>query len=156
MKLIICGLLVYLIAGNASAGDAVAIGYNGDGVWTAVTYSRSLTPKGGRNYHRASQACVLARRDLWARASEDLVRTKVISQSDQTGYVTVARGRTFKTNADFTAIGRARSAKGADNQAMKKLQAADAMIDQKIVYRYFSYGEDSSAQSKKGPKLTSR
>jgi hypothetical protein len=144
MKLIIVGALFCLIAHNAPAGDAIAIGYNYAGVWTAVTYNRSTTPKGGPHYHLAAQACTFAVRDLYVRANEDLVRTKIIGQSDQTGYVTVARGRAEKRNTDVTTIGRGASPTEADRKALQKLKVADAATNEEIVYRYFSYGADST------------
>jgi hypothetical protein len=159
MKLIIVGALFCLVAHNASAGDAIAIGYNYDGVWTAVTYNRSITPKGGPHYHLAAQACTFAVRDLYVRASDDLVRTKIIGQSDRTGYVAVARGRAEKRNTDVTAIGRGRSQTEADRKALEKLNLADAATDEKIVYRYFSYGADSTpphSQSKRSRNRTRR
>jgi hypothetical protein len=36
--------MLTVAATSASAGDAVAIGYNADGVWTAVMYYCSGTP----------------------------------------------------------------------------------------------------------------
>jgi hypothetical protein len=137
-------LLFCLVVHQVSAGDAIAIGYNYDGVWTAVTYNRSSTPKGGAHYREAAQACVFAVRDLRTRASEDLAWTKIIGKSDRTGYVTVARG--MATNADkvATAIGRGKSQAEADQKALEKLKNADATSDETIVYRYFTYGEDSA------------
>jgi hypothetical protein len=145
MKIIIFGALFCLIAGQVSAGDAIAIGYNYDGVWTAVTYNRSSTPKSGPHYREAAQACTFALRDLRVRASDDLARTKIIGQSDRTGYVTVARGRA-KVNKDVTAIGRGKSQTEADQKALEKLHAADAATNEQIVYRYFSYGADSTVR----------
>ena len=159
MKLIIVGALFCLIAHNAPAGDAIAIGYNYEGVWTAVTYNRSTTPKGGPHYHLAAQACTFAVRDLYVRASEDLVRTKIIGQSDRTGYVAVARGQAQKRNKDVTAIGRGRSQTEADRKALEKLNVVDAATNEKIVYRYFSYGTDSTPprpHSKQSPNRTRR
>jgi hypothetical protein len=159
MKLIIVAVLFCLLALNASAGDAIAVGYNCYGVWTAVTYNRSLTPKDGPNYHLAGQACTLAVRDLHIRASEDLVRTKIIGQSDQTGYVTVARGRAEKRNTDVTTIGRGASQSEADRKALQKLKVADAATNEEIVYRYFSYGADSTParpRSKQSAKRSRR
>ena len=95
------------------AGDAVAIGYNYNGVWTAVTYNRSSTPKGGLHYHDATQACAFAVRDLHVRASEDLVRTEIVGQSDRTGYVAVARGTAPARNTAVTAVGRGKSQEAA-------------------------------------------
>jgi len=139
----ILGSLCCLIAHHASAGDAVAMGYNADGVWTAVTYNRSSTPIGGAHYRNATQAGAAALRDLHVRASEDLARTKVIGQSDLTGYVAVARGRATKIGLDVTAIGRGKSQAEADEKALEKLSEAGAATKEKIVYRYFSYGADS-------------
>jgi hypothetical protein len=145
MKSIIVAALFCLVAHQISAGDAIAIGYNNDGVWTAVTYNRSSTPKGGPHYREAIQACTFALRDLRVRASDDLVRTKIIGQSDRTGYVAIARGRTVNTNLDVTAIGRGKSQTEADQNAFEKLKAADAATNEEIFYRYFSYGADSPA-----------
>src|ERR1700730_8682333 len=100
IKEIILGSLLCLVARHVSAGDAIAIAYNQDGVWTAVTYNRSSTPKGGLHYRDAAEARTFALRDLRARANEDLASTKIIGESDLTGYVTVARGRAEKANKD--------------------------------------------------------
>jgi hypothetical protein len=129
------------------AGDAVAIGYNYDGVWTAVTYNRSSMPKGGANYHDSSKACQFAVRDLWARATEYLVRTEIIGQSDRTGYVAVAQGKAVERNKDVTAVGRGRSQNEADANALKLLNAREATTEAAIVYQYFSYGSDSGGRS---------
>jgi hypothetical protein len=144
MKLIIAGALFFLIAHQAPAGDAIAIGYDDNGVWTAVTYNRSSTPKGGPHYREALQACTFALRDLQVRASDDLVRTKIIGQSDRTGYVAIARGRAIKTNKDVTTIGRGKSQTEADQNGLDKLNAVDAATNEEIFYRYFSYGSDSA------------
>ena len=93
MKTFIFGSLFCFFARQVLAGDAVAIGYKYDGVWTAVTYNRSSTPKGGPHYHDAVQACTFAVRDLHVRASDYLVRTEIVGQSDRTGYVAVAQGK---------------------------------------------------------------
>jgi hypothetical protein len=128
------------------AGDAVAIGYNYDGAWTAVTYSRSSTPKGGPHYHDAARACQFAVRDLWTRASDDLVRTEIVGQSDRTGYVAVAQGKALERNKDVTAVGRGKTQNEADDKALKLLAAREATTEPAIVYRYFSYGADSGAR----------
>jgi hypothetical protein len=86
-------------------------------------------------------------RDLWTRASEYLARTEIIGQSDKTGYVAVARGKSITRNKDVTAVGRGKSQDEADRIAMKKLTDRDAMTEAAIVYRYFSYGEDSGPHS---------
>lgn len=130
------------------AGDAVAIGYNYDGIWTALTYNRSSTPKGGAHYHDAQRACEFALRDLYVRANDELVRTKIIGQSDRTGFVTIARGRAFEPqDKDVTAIGRGKSQEEADATALKKLTDDKATTNQEVVYRYFSYGNDSENRS---------
>jgi ATP-dependent protease HslVU (ClpYQ) peptidase subunit len=120
------------------------IGYNYNGAWTAVTYNRSSTPKGGAHYHLAARACTFALRDLYARASDDLARTEIVSQSDKTGYVAVAQGKAVTRNKDVTAIGRGRSQSEADGKALKKLNDREATTDEQIVYRYFSYGAEST------------
>src|SRR5712671_6577433 len=60
------------------AGDAIAIGYNVDGAWAAVTYNRSSTPKGGPHYHDGLQASAFALRDLYARTTTDLARAEIL------------------------------------------------------------------------------
>ena len=142
MKRIILALLLCLIARQVSAGDAIAMGFNYDGVWTAITYFRSSTPKNGHHYWDAAKACIFAQRDLRIRASEYLARTKIIGQSDRTGYVAVARGSVANANKDITAIGRGKSQTEADENALMKLNEREATENEKIVYRYFSYGAD--------------
>jgi hypothetical protein len=143
MRLIIFGCLFCLIGRQVWAGDAIAIGYNYNGVWTAVTYNRSSTPKGGAHYHDAIQACTFAMRDLYARASDNLVRTEIVGRSDRTGYVAVARGNAIAKNKDVTAVGRGTSQAEADQKALALLGANGVTADEQIVYRYFSYGTDS-------------
>jgi hypothetical protein len=143
LKVVILFVLCYVIVHPTFAGDAVAIGYNYNGVWTAVTYNRSSTPKGGLHYHDATQACAFAVRDLHVRASEDLVRTEIVGQSDRTGYVAVARGTAPARNTAVTAVGRGKSQEEADRNALQKLTDREATAEEVIVYRYFSYGEDS-------------
>ena len=136
-----------VVAYPAFAGDAVAIGYDYGGVWTAVTYNRSSTPKGGPNYHDSAKACQFAVRDLWARATEYLVRTEIVGQSDRTGYVAVAQGKAVERDKDVTAVGRGKSQNEADANALKLLTARAATTEPAIVYRYFSYGSDSGERS---------
>ena len=150
-------LLLCAFAQFIRAGDAIAVGYNYAGIWTALTYNRSSTPKGGAHYHDAQHACQFALRDLSIRASEELVRTKIIGQSDRTGYVTVARGRAFEPQEkDVTAIGRGNSQDDADSNAVKKLDDDKATTNQEIVYRYFSYGDDSAFRSPNPKKVKKR
>ena len=147
MKALILSAISCVIAHPTFAGDAIAIGYNYDGAWTAVTYNRSSTPMGGEHYHNANQACEFAVRDLWARATENLARTEIVGQSDHTGYVAVAQGKAIERNKDVTAVGRGKSRAEADNNALKLLTGREATTDAAIVYRYFSYGSDSGARS---------
>jgi len=144
MKLIIVGALFCLATHLVVAGDAIVIGYNSEGIWTAVTYDRSSTPKGGPHYREAAQACVLALRDLRVRAGENLATTKIVGQSDRTGYVAVARGRSMAANKDVTAVGRGNSQAEADSKVFARLKEMDCTEDEQIVYRYFSYGTDSA------------
>jgi len=144
-----------VIAYPTIAGDAVVIGYNYEGVWTAVTYNRSSTPKGGPHYHDAVQACTFALRDLRVRASDDLVRTEIIGTSDHTGYVAIAQGKAIARKKDVAAVGRGKSQMEADQNALKKLNDREATTDEQIVYRYFSYGTDSTAhrRARRGKSL---
>jgi hypothetical protein len=151
IKKTIFGSLFCLVAHQTSAGDAIAIGYNYDGVWTAVTYNRSSTPKGGVHYRESAQACIFAVRDLRFRASDDLVKTAIVGKSDRTGYVAVARGKAKKENKDVTAVGRGISQAEADQKALALLNGAGVNAAEQIVYRYFSYGADSAAHQPAGP-----
>ena len=148
LKTVVLLVLCFVVAHPTLAGDAVAIGYNYDGVWTALTYNRSSTPKGGAHYHDALKACEFALRDLRARASEDLVRTEIVGQSDRTGYVAVARGMAISRDTAVTAVGRGKSQAEADSNALKLLSGRDATTEEAIVYRYFSYGDDSDMHSR--------
>jgi hypothetical protein len=139
--------LLCLVVHPVMAGDAVVIGYNCYGIWTAVTYNRSSTPKGGAHYRNAAQARAAALRDLRTRGGEDLAIAHVINDSDNTAYVTVARGRTA-LGRDVTAVGHRKSQAEADKRAFAELNEAGATTNQKIVYRYFSYGADSELRAK--------
>jgi len=145
MKIFICASLVCIFVHSVLAGDAIAIGYKYDGVWTAVTYNRSSTPKGGPHYHDAVQACTFAVRDLHVRASDYLVRAEIIGKSDRTGYFAVAQGKAIAKNKDVTAVGRGTSQAEADQKALALLNANGVTENEEIVYRYFSYGADSTA-----------
>src|SRR5437763_8778684 len=148
MRPVIFAALFFVLARPIIAGDAIAIGYNYDGAWSAVTYNRSSTPKGGAHYRDSVQAAVFAKRDLWVRASEYLAKTEILGQSDMTGYVAVARGKAVTRNKDVTAVGRGKTQSEADRNALKKLTDRDATTEEAIVYRYFSYGSDSGARSR--------
>src|SRR5437764_13375851 len=80
------------------AGDAVAVAYNAEGLWSAVTYYCSSAPKGGPDYKDSAAASEAALRDLNRRAGENLVKSSVIASSDQTGNFAVARGKNTAGN----------------------------------------------------------
>jgi hypothetical protein len=148
MKIASLILLVLLYVDlTARAGDAVVVGYNSAGVWTMVTYFASSSPKGGRDYKDAAEARKAAVQDLRRRDRENLARTEVLSDSDATGFVAVARGKT-ESGKDVTIVGRGKLEAAAEEKAMNDLKAAGATSAQKIVYHYFSYGADSDAIKK--------
>src|SRR5438270_6902520 len=139
-------LLLVVSVASTFAGDAVVIGYNAAGMWTAVTYSRSSTPNGGGHYKDQAQAREQAFVDLKRRgAGMGMVTGKVLAKSDLTGFAAVARGKTGD-NSDVTVVGYGSSQQEADSKAVAQLNSADAHSHQKIVYRYFSYGADSSGE----------
>jgi len=127
------------------AGDAVAVGYNSEGVWTMVTYYGSSTPKGGKDYKDSTQAREAALRDLRRRGGHEMAKASVIAESDLTGFVAVARGET-QSGKDITVVGRGKSQEEAEKKALAGLNAEGATAKQKIVYRYFSHGADSPAK----------
>ena len=142
----VAGLVLFCAFGRSvHAGDAVAIGYNSQGIWTMVTYDASSTPKGGHGYRNAAEARKAAVRDLHRRDRDNMVRTEVLAASDVTGYVAVARGKT-ESGKDVTVVGRAKSQADADKNGLAALNKAGATADQKIVYRYFSYGADGGTK----------
>jgi hypothetical protein len=124
------------------AGDAVAIGYNKDGVWTSLTYYCSSKPKGAKDYKTESEAREEAMRDLKRRDVVKAARVEILSSSDATGFVAVARGAD-KSHKDFNVVGRGRSQAEADKQAFEELNKDGATKNQRIVYRYFSHGGPS-------------
>ncbi len=121
------------------AGDAVAIGYNADGIWTSLTYYASSKPKGGKDYKTEAEARDEAIRDLRRRDVVTAARLEILSSSDATGFVAVARG-TNQSGKDANVVGRGKSQAEADENALAELKNAGATKNQKIVYRYFSYG----------------
>ena len=133
-------------------GDAVAIGYNADGVWTAVTYYSSGTPKGGADYKDEAGAREAALRDLKARAGEGVVTTKIIAASDRTAHVAYARGKTT-AGEDAHAVGYGESKAEAKQKAFTELSSSGATRKQKVIYSYFSHGAqpgpNASPQSRK-------
>jgi hypothetical protein len=135
------GLSACFAMASAVAGDAVAIGYNADGIWTSVTYYSSGLPKGARDYKTEAEARREALRDLRKRGGEGLARAEILSSSDTTGFVAVGRG-TDKSKKDQNVVGRGKAQAEADQQAMAQLNERGATKNQKIVYRYFSHGAD--------------
>ena len=128
-------------AGSAAAGDAVAIGYNAEGVWTSVTYYSSGKPKGSDDYKTEAEAREAALRDLKKRGGDQTARAEILSSSDTTGFIAVARG-TDKSKKDHNVVGRGQSLREADADAIAELTKAGAIKSSKIVYRYFSHGSD--------------
>jgi hypothetical protein len=121
------------------AGDAVAIGYNSDGVWTSVTYYSSSQPNGSKDYKTEAEARDEALRDLKKRGDQTTMRTEILSSSDSTGFVAVARGH-GQSPRDTNVVGRGKLQAEADESAMAELKKSGATKNQRIVYRYFSYG----------------
>ncbi len=132
----VCGLTWTALA---VAGDAVAIGYNPDGLWTAVTYYRSSTPMGGGDYKNQTEAEAEALRDLRRRAPEQLTQAKILSASDTTGYVAIGRGKRLD-GSEENVVGRGKTQLDADREAFSELGRLEAARTQRIVYRYFTYG----------------
>ena len=116
--------------------------FRSDGIWTDVTYYRSATPKGGKDYRISDKAREFALRDVRRRSQSAIATTHILSSSDSTGFVAVGRGQD-KSGRDFHAVGRGKSQGEADKKALSELNEAGAGAEQKIVYRYFSYGSDS-------------
>jgi hypothetical protein len=147
MKARILGFSIGLslfIGSTAFAGDAVAIGYNAQGVWTAVTYYSSSRAKGGRDYKTAKEAQEAALRDVRKRSEHKVATTAILASSNLTGFVAVARGE--NEHGTMTLVRRGRSQFEADARALAELKKDGASANQKIVYRYFSYGADSEAK----------
>lgn len=128
-----CSLLV--------AGDAVAVGYNRDGLWTSVTYYSSATPKGGRDYKDEAGAREAALQDLHKRGDIETMRWEILSSSNSTGFTAVGRGSNA-SNKDANVVGRGKTQTEADQNAIAELTKLGATKGQKIVYRYFSHGAD--------------
>jgi hypothetical protein len=139
------GGAIFFAALPVRAGDAVAIGYNGEGVWTTVTYYCSSTPKGGKDYKDEAQAREAVTRDLRRRDGEKLARTEILASSDSTGFVAVARGETT-AGKDVTLVARAKSQAEAEAKVLADLSRQGATAKQKIVYRYFSHGAESAGK----------
>jgi hypothetical protein len=134
--------LLLSISSYAAAGDAVAIGYNKDGVWTSITYYSSGTPKGGSDYKTEAEARKAALRDLRRRGDHQTARAEILSSSNDTRFVAVGRGAEA-SGKDANVVGRGKTQQEADENAMTELRKAGATKNQKVVYRYFSNGSDS-------------
>jgi hypothetical protein len=133
------GVLFLATNSQLFSGDAVAIGYNSDGVWTSVTYYSSSQPKGSKDYKTETEARDEALRDLKKRGDQTTTRTEILSSSDSTGFVAVARGH-GRSARDTNIVGRGKSQIEADESAMAELKKSGATKNQRIVYRYFSNG----------------
>jgi hypothetical protein len=140
-KFLISVCWVLCAVSRVLAGDAVAIGYNKDDVWTSVTYYSSSKPKGGKDYKTEAEARVEALSDLRKRGGDETTRAEILASSDSTGFVAVARGQ-GKSKRDVNVVGRGKSQAAADEKAMTELKKPGATKNQKIVYRYFSYGAE--------------
>lgn len=141
----IAGGLLFLRVLPARAGDAVAIAYNSEGVWTTVTYYSSSTAKGGKDYKDESQAREAVAQDLRRREGANLARVEILASSDSTGFVAVARGETA-AGKDLTVVGRGKSPAEAETKALADLDRQGATARQKVVYRYFSQGTDFASK----------
>ncbi|MFN2476214.1 MAG: hypothetical protein ABR526_07745 [Chthoniobacterales bacterium] len=128
----------------ARAGDAVAIGYNADGVWTSVIYYSSSTGKGGADYKDETGAREAAVRDLKQRAGEGVVRTSILASSDRTAYASYARGKTA-AGKDVHAVGYGPTDSDAKAKAFADLKRQGAAKELKVIYHYFSHGPDDTA-----------
>ena len=127
------------ITSGLVAGDAVAVGYNSEGVWTAVTYYSSSTPKGGKDYKTEKEAQELALRDVRKRSEHETATATILASSDAAGFAAVARGKA-KSGKDVNVVGYGTSRREAESKAFAQLGEVGAGAKQKIVYRYFSYG----------------
>ena len=148
-------MLLLGLSPAAQAGDAVAIGYNADGVWTAVTYYCSSTPKGGADYKDEAGAREAAGRDLQRRAGEGIVKTAIIASSDRTAHVAYARGKTTAGD-DAHAVGYGGSKAEAEQKAFAELSGSGATRNQKVIYSYFSHGAQPAPNAPAKPRKERR
>jgi hypothetical protein len=144
LKVISTIALLGLTSLIAQAGDAVAIGYNDKGMWTAVMYYCSGTPKGGSDYKDAKGACEAALKDLKKRAGEQQATSKIIASSDKTGHFACASARasTAEGARDIFAVGYGQSAEEAEKDVFAQLARQKATEKKKVHYKYFSHGAD--------------
>lgn len=141
-KAIVVVAIAAILPFTLNAGDAVAVGYNKDGVWTAVTYYGSSTPEGGKDYKISVEAIAEATRDLKARGGIASARIDIIATSDKTTFAAVARGHQ-ESGTDLHVVGYGKSQGEADREAIAALNHKGAKEKQTIIYRYFSHGSDS-------------
>lgn len=149
MKLTIF-FLAFFVCGVAAvdAGDAVAIGYNSDGVWTAVTYYSSGTVKGGSDYKDEASAREAASQDLKKEAGEGIVKVSILASSDRTAHVAYARGKTA-AGKDLHAVGYGELGLEAEKQAFADLKKNGAAKELKVIYRYHSHGSEEAGRASK-------
>jgi hypothetical protein len=145
----VIALLLFCGKGVAEAGDALAIGYNKDGIWTAVTYYSSSTPKGGADYKNEADARFEAERDLKKRASEGIVRSEILSASDRTGHFAYMRGRVKEGGDHVHVVGFGATKPEAEKQAFDQLNRKGAKLEHELVFQYFSHGADAKTQRRK-------
>jgi len=141
--LIVAGSWLCFVVLSAQAGDAVAVGYNAEGVWTVVTYYASSTPQGGTDYKNSAEARETALRDIRRRANEGVTKTGILASSDSTSYAAVARAET-NAGKDVLVVGYGKSPAEAEKKATDNLKGHGATSKQKIMYRYFSNGADAA------------
>ena len=139
IPIFLTALAILSLTRNSRAGDAVAIGYNSSGVWTAVTYYCSGTPAGGKDYRDEAGARAAALTDLRKRAGEDLARQSILFSSDRTGYFAYGRGKNG-LGKDLHGVGTAASAAQAETELLSSLTRKGAKKDLKVVYKYHSFG----------------
>ena len=140
-KITSCAAILLLWScGVLRAGDAVAIGYNNEGVWTAVTYYSSSTGQGGADYKNEAEARAEAERHLKKRAPEGITRVEILSSSDRTGHFTYARGKTKEGKPDIHVVGFGATKEEAERKARAQLDRQGAKIEQAVIYQYFSQG----------------
>ncbi len=144
--------LCSLACGSARGGDAVAIGYNADGVWTSVMYYSSSTPPGGSDYKDEAGAKEAALSDLKKRVGEGVVRTSILASSDRTAHVVYARGKTT-AGVEQHAVGYGATQEAAKTNAFAELKRNGATKSLKVFYKYFSHGKEQTGSRPTAPRL---
>lgn len=136
---LLTAIAILLSVQKSPAGDAVAIGYNSAGVWTAVTYYCSGTVAGGKDYQNEAGARAAALRDLKKRAGQDLARESILSSSDKTAFFAYGRGKT-EQGKSVHAVSSGTSTEAAEKEVLRSLASKGARHEVKVVYRYHSFG----------------